>query len=97
MNTDSSNPDAHGVTRPTFASIRVLLLSVFIRVHPWLKKSAALGVLSVSALKVFPFDWPPNPTRLAPQPPILDCGGKRSATPLWKVTGRAESGVAAAL
>jgi hypothetical protein len=38
-----------------------------------------------------------NPTRLAPQPQILDCGGKRSATPLWDATGRTESGVAAAL
>jgi hypothetical protein len=27
----------------------------------------------------------------------LDCGGKRSATPLWKTTDHAESGVAAAL
>ncbi len=38
-----------------------------------------------------------NLTRLAPQPRILDCGGKRSATPLLDATGRTESGVAAAL
>jgi hypothetical protein len=38
-----------------------------------------------------------NLTRLAPQLRILDCGGKRSSTPLWDATGRAESGVAAAL
>jgi len=37
-----------------------------------------------------------NPTRLAPQPQILDCGGKQSATPLLDATGRTESGVAAA-
>jgi hypothetical protein len=38
-----------------------------------------------------------NPVRLTPQPRILDCGGKRSATPLLDATGRTESGVAAAL
>src|ERR1035437_10220370 len=38
-----------------------------------------------------------NLTRLAPQPRILDCGGKRSATPLLDATGRTESGVAATL
>ena len=28
---------------------------------------------------------------------FLDCGGKRSATPLWKLSPRPKSGVAAAL
>ena len=43
-------------------------------------------------------EWTPiNLTRLAPQPQILDCGGKRSATPLLETTGSTESGVAAAL
>ncbi len=28
-----------------------------------------------------------NPARLTPQPKILDCGGKRSATPLLDATG----------
>jgi hypothetical protein len=48
--------------------------------------------------KSFNYGWTQmNPARLTPQPQILDCGGKRSATPLWEATGRAESGVAAAL
>ena len=38
-----------------------------------------------------------HPTRLALQPRILDCGGKRSATPLLDATGHTESGVAAVL
>jgi hypothetical protein len=37
-----------------------------------------------------------NLTRLAPQPRILDCGGKRSATPLLDATSHTESGVAGA-
>jgi hypothetical protein len=32
-----------------------------------------------------------------PQPAILACGGKRSATPFWKLCAQPKSGVAAAL
>jgi hypothetical protein len=38
-----------------------------------------------------------NLTRLAPQPRNLDCGGKRSATPILDANDRTKSGVAAAL
>ena len=38
-----------------------------------------------------------NLSRLTPQPQFLDCGGKRSATPLLEATGSMESCVAAAL
>jgi hypothetical protein len=38
-----------------------------------------------------------NPARLAPQPQGMECGGKRSATPLSEAGPRSESGVAAAL
>jgi hypothetical protein len=36
-----------------------------------------------------------SPGTLTPQPPILDCGGKRSATPLLDTAYRAKSGVVA--
>ncbi len=36
-------------------------------------------------------------TRTKPQPNLLDCGGKRSATPLWDYGLAFESGVAASL
>jgi hypothetical protein len=38
-----------------------------------------------------------NDSRLVPQAHILDCGGKRSATPLLVAASRTESGVAATL
>jgi len=38
-----------------------------------------------------------NTARLSPQPRFLDCGGKRSATPLSGASVRTKSGVTAAL
>jgi len=56
------------------------------------------GMVAQVAEKHFNHQWTRiDPTQLAPQPRILDCGGKRSATPLWDATVRADSGVAAAL
>jgi hypothetical protein len=68
--------------------------------HGWTRRKAAWQRRHV---RVQPFYVGPrrytriNLTRLAPQPQILDCGGKRSATPLLEATGSTESGVAAAL
>ena len=42
-------------------------------------------------------DCPIRDKRLASQPIVLECGGKRSATPLWQGWLASESGVAASL
>ena len=90
----------HSVRVKTRRGRRVHWLATRRRRHLGRRPTASFRLSAINAAEFRIGPAPAEPARIIVRrlchQPILDCGGKRSATPLWDTTDRQDNGIAAA-